>query len=67
MDDSTRDRIEGTQDKLTGDVKEFAGKATGDREMEGEGKLDQIKGDIMDGIADVKDKVSDLLDGDKKN
>jgi uncharacterized protein YjbJ (UPF0337 family) len=67
MNDGTKDRIEGTQDKLTGDVKEFAGKATGDREMEGEGKLDQLKGDIKDGIADVKDKVSELFDGDKKN
>jgi uncharacterized protein YjbJ (UPF0337 family) len=65
MADSTRDRIEGAEDKLTGNVKEVVGKATDDRELEGEGKLDQLKGDIMDGVADVKDKISDLLDGDK--
>ncbi|HYJ12839.1 MAG TPA: CsbD family protein [Thermomicrobiales bacterium] len=65
MTDSTKDHIDGAKDTLTGNVKEVAGKATGDSEMEGEGKFDQLKGDIKEGVADVKDKISDLLDGNK--
>jgi uncharacterized protein YjbJ (UPF0337 family) len=67
MSDSTKHRIDGAQDKVGGNVKETVGKATNDRELEGEGKFDQLKGDVKEGVADVKDKVSDLFDGDKKN
>jgi uncharacterized protein YjbJ (UPF0337 family) len=65
MSENDKDRIEGTSDKLAGNVKEGVGKLTGDKQTEAEGKADQLKGDVKQGVADVKDKASDIVD--KKN
>ena len=59
--DGDKDRIEGITDKVEGNVKETAGKLTNDRKLEGEGKADNVMGDIKEGIADVKDKVGELF------
>jgi uncharacterized protein YjbJ (UPF0337 family) len=45
-------------DKTKGNVKEGAGKVTGDEEMESEGKTDQAKGGIKGAWEDTKDAVS---------
>ncbi|ATB29537.1 CsbD family protein [Melittangium boletus] len=51
-------------DKTKGKVKETVGVATGDRELEAEGKADTLKGKVKEGIEDakraIKDKVDDL-------
>src|SRR6218665_242100 len=51
-------------DKAKGKVKETVGVATGDRELEAEGKADTLKGKVKEGIEDakraIKDKVEDL-------
>ncbi|HEY4578688.1 MAG TPA: CsbD family protein, partial [Savagea sp.] len=39
-----KDHIKGTADEVKGNVKEAAGKATGDSSTEAKGKLDQLKG-----------------------
>lgn len=66
MDSSNKDRVEGIGDEVVGNVKEGVGKATGDEQLEGEGQADQVAGNVKQGIADVKDKVGDMIDKIKK-
>jgi uncharacterized protein YjbJ (UPF0337 family) len=40
--------------ELKGKTKEVAGKATGDRSLEAEGKGDQLKGQAKQAAADIK-------------
>ena len=54
--------LEGGVDNLKGRVKETVGVATGDRELEGEGKLDQVKGKIKDVAGNVREGINDALD-----
>jgi uncharacterized protein YjbJ (UPF0337 family) len=44
-------------DKAKGAVKDAAGKVTGDRELQSEGKMDQAKGDLHNVAGDMKDAV----------
>ncbi len=61
MSDSTKNRIEGTLDKLKGEGEEQFGKATDDKRTQAEGVLDQAQGEGKEGMADVKDRAGDLL------
>lgn len=54
--------LEGGFDHLKGKVKETVGVATGDRELEGEGKLDQVKGKIKDVAGNIREGIKDKLD-----
>ena len=54
-------------DKTKGKVKETVGVATGDRELEAEGKADTLKGKVKEGIEDVKRVIKDAVDGAKGN
>ena len=58
-----------TLDKAKGKIKEAVGKATGDKELEAEGQLEQagatvrekaaeIKADVADAVGSVVDRVS---------
>ena len=57
------DRFDAKKDDLKGKAKEGYGKVTDDEQKENEGKFDQIKGDVKDGVADAKDKVKDAIGG----
>ena len=61
MSDSSRDRIEGEVDDLTGRGKSALGGLTNDEDMQAEGETDQAKGGLKQGMADVKDKVDDAV------
>jgi len=50
-----REHVKGVADKAKGAVKDVAGKATGDKELETEGKMDKAKGDLHKAAGDVKD------------
>jgi uncharacterized protein YjbJ (UPF0337 family) len=52
-----REHIKGTADKAKGAIKDTAGKMTGDKEMEAEGKLDKAKGSAHKATGDLKDAV----------
>lgn len=59
-------------DKIQGKAKEVAGKVTGDKDLEAEGKLQNIEGKVKDfaedakaGIKAVGDKIKDVFDGDE--
>jgi uncharacterized protein YjbJ (UPF0337 family) len=54
--------LEGGLDKAKGRIKETVGVATGDRELEGEGKLDNLKGKVKDVAGDVREKIKEKLD-----
>ena len=49
----------GTADKVAGKVKEVAGKVTGDKLLETEGKTDQVKGTVKN----ATDKVTESVKG----
>ena len=61
MSDSSRDRIEGSVDEMTGRGKSALGDLTGDEQTQAEGEQDQAMGNIKQGVADVKDKVDDAV------
>lgn len=54
--------IEGGLDQAKGKIKEVAGAATGDRELEGEGKLEDLKGKVKDKVGDLRESAKDKLD-----
>lgn len=52
-----RDRIEGSANKMKGDLKEAAGRATGDQKLQQEGAMDKVKGKIQNAIGGIKDAL----------
>jgi len=52
-----REHIKGTADKAKGAIKDTAGKITGDKEMQSEGKFDKAKGSAHNAAGDVKNAV----------
>jgi uncharacterized protein YjbJ (UPF0337 family) len=55
-----REHVKGTADKAKGAIKETAGKVTGDRKLESEGKVDKAKGDLHNAAGNVKDAARKL-------
>ena len=53
------DRAEGNWDKAKGTVKEAAGKATDNEDLEAEGKMDKAKGGAEKAVGKVKDAAHD--------
>jgi uncharacterized protein YjbJ (UPF0337 family) len=49
-------------DKLKGRVKETVGTATGDRELEAEGKKDTLKGEVKGKVEEAKRVIKDADD-----
>jgi uncharacterized protein YjbJ (UPF0337 family) len=49
-------------DKLKGKAKEVDGKASGDKQREAEGKLEQAKGDAKDAVEHVRDAAGNLVE-----
>jgi len=52
-----REHIKGAADKAKGAIKDTAGKVTGDKELQSEGKLDKAKGEAHNIAGDVKDAI----------
>jgi uncharacterized protein YjbJ (UPF0337 family) len=52
-----REHVKGAADKAKGATKEAAGKVTGDRKLQTEGKIDKAKGTAHNVAGDVKDAV----------
>jgi uncharacterized protein YjbJ (UPF0337 family) len=50
-----REHVKGAADKVKGAIKDTAGKMTGDREMQAEGKMDKLKGAAHSAAGDAKD------------
>ncbi|CAN5354115.1 hypothetical protein BH24PSE2_BH24PSE2_02930 [soil metagenome] len=54
------DRAKGKEKQVEGSVKKGVGKATGDKELEGEGKAKKDEGKVQEGFGKGKDKLRDL-------
>jgi uncharacterized protein YjbJ (UPF0337 family) len=54
-----REHVKGTADKAKGAIKDAAGKLTGDKKLESEGKIDKAKGSAHKIAGDVKDAVKE--------
>jgi uncharacterized protein YjbJ (UPF0337 family) len=52
-----REHIKGAADKAQGAIKDAAGKVTGDKELQAEGKMDKAKGAVHSAVGDAKDAV----------
>lgn len=57
------DRVEGAAKNLGGEIKEAAGKVTGDEKLKAEGRAEQVEGKVQNAIGGVKDSLRD----DKRN
>ncbi|QOG23385.1 CsbD family protein [Bradyrhizobium sp. SEMIA] len=61
-----REHVKGVADKAKGAIKEGAGKLTGDKDLEAEGKMDEAKGSVHKAAGDVKDAARDAADALKR-
>lgn len=57
------DRVEGAAKNLGGNIKEAAGKLTGDEKLKAEGRAEQVEGKIQNAVGGLKDTLRD----DKRN
>jgi uncharacterized protein YjbJ (UPF0337 family) len=57
-----REHVKGAADKVKGAIKDTAGKLTGDKKLQSEGKFDKAKGSAHNLAGDVKDTVRNLAD-----
>jgi len=54
--------LEGMIEKAKGKVKEIGGVATDNRDWEAEGKLDQVKGNVKEGLGNLRQGIKNALD-----
>ena len=57
-----REHVKGAADKAKGAIKDTAGKITGDKELQSEGKMDKAKGSAHKAAGDVKDAVKNATE-----
>jgi len=57
-----KDQVKGRVEQAKGSIKENAGKALGDRELQGEGKVDKATGKAQATYGDAKEKVKGAID-----
>jgi len=61
-----REHVKGFAEKTKGAIKEGAGKVSGDKDLQNEGKVDKAKGAAHNAAGDVKDAVRDATESVKK-
>ena len=57
MKSSTQDKAEGKWHKVKGKIKQVAGKAVGNRDLEAEGEAENFDGKVQEKIGQVKKLV----------
>jgi uncharacterized protein YjbJ (UPF0337 family) len=57
-----KEHVKGVADDAKGKVKEAAGHVFGDKKLEQEGKLDQVKGAVHTAAGNLKDAGRDAID-----
>lgn len=55
-----REHVKGAADKVKGAIKDTAGKLSGDKKLQAEGKFDKAKGEAHNIAGNVKDAARDL-------
>lgn len=56
-----KDEMKGAGKDLKGSVKEAAGRATNDPNLEAEGSADRVEGKVQKGVGALKDAARDVL------
>lgn len=56
------EKIEAKVDIAKGEVKEHVGNMTDNESLEREGKVDQVKGNLREGLENTKDAIGDAKD-----
>ena len=56
---SDHDRIDGAAKTMGGQIKETAGKVTGDEKLKAEGRMDQVEGKVLNAVGGLKDTLHD--------
>jgi uncharacterized protein YjbJ (UPF0337 family) len=56
-----KDRTAGIGHQVKGSVKEAAGKVSGDKKLEAEGKGEKVAGKVQNAVGGAKDSVRDAL------
>ena len=59
-------RRNGVIDQLTGKVKQAVGEATGNKQMQAEGKFDEAKGKTRKFVSDVKESAKETVEAFKE-
>ena len=54
--------LKGAADKVTGKIKEFAGRVTGNKKLETKGKVDQLKGAVHNAVGDARNAGKEAMD-----
>jgi uncharacterized protein YjbJ (UPF0337 family) len=57
----SQNRIEGAAHKAAGAIKEVAGKATGNKELEAKGAAEKILGDAQNEVGKAQDTLGNAL------
>ena len=57
-----KENVKGAADKAVGKIKEAAGHVTGNKKLETEGKVDQVKGAAHTAASDAKDAGKEAID-----
>ncbi len=57
-----REHVKGAADKVKGAIKDTAGKVTGDKQLQSEGKFDKAKGVAHNALGDAKDAIRKAVD-----
>ena len=57
-----KDRTAGIGHQVKGSVKEAAGKVTGDKKLEAEGKGEKLGGKIQNAVGGAKDSIRDATE-----
>jgi uncharacterized protein YjbJ (UPF0337 family) len=57
-----KDRVEGVAHQAKGSVKEAAGKMTGDKKTQAEGKAEKVAGKVQNTAGGAKDAAKDWAD-----
>ena len=57
-----KEHVKGAIDNIVGKAKEIAGHVTGNKKLETEGKVDQVKGAVHNAAGDAKDAGKKAID-----
>lgn len=56
-----KDQVKGRIEEAKGKMKEVAGKVSGDKKLEREGKIQNISGKVQAGVGDLKEDIKDAI------
>lgn len=62
---TNKNTVKGVGNQVAGNAKEAAGKLTGDKTLEAEGRLQELKGDAQRAAGKVEEKIEKAADDGK--